>query len=260
MQEAQPRDGARLKSPSKQSWLKGRSERGGHGTLQTGGHLVDLLLLRGNQYRESTGTENKHFAKDLLARRQVDIREQRLFDVKKEAKIGFEELAEDFLRFYWERGRRSLNRAETSVKHLRTFFGGKRVVEITSEAIETYAATRLQQLSKLGRPTSPATVNRELAALGKMFTLAIRNKKVDKNPVAAVERFKEHNIWDRVWSPEEFQRLQESAPSYLRPIITMAYYTGMRRGEILNLRWNQVELKRGLLRLDGADTKRRKGG
>jgi integrase len=214
---------------------------------------------QGKQYRETTGTDDKQFAKDLLAKRQVEIREQRLFDVKKGTKIRFEELAQDFLRFYRERRRRSLNRAETSVKHLSTFFGGKRIIDITPEAIETYAATRLQQTSRLGRPTSPATVNRELAALSKIFTLAIRNKKADKNPMATVERLREHNVRDRVLCPEEFQQLLQAAPSHLRPVITMAYYTGMRRGEILNLRWSQVDLKGGLLRLGNADTKTQRG-
>src|ERR671922_241187 len=153
---------------------------------------------QGKQYRESTGTDNKHFARDLLAKRQVEIREQRLFDVKKEGKVSFEELAQDFLRFCHERDRRSLNRAETSVKHLSTFFGGKRIAEITPEAIEAYVTTRLQQHSKLGRPTRLATVNRGLAALSKMFNLAIRYKKADKNPIAAVERLLEHNVRDRV--------------------------------------------------------------
>jgi integrase len=215
--------------------------------------------FQGKQYRESTGTDNKHFARDLLAKRQVEIREQRLFDVKKEAKVSFEELAQDFLRFYHERDRGSLNRAETSVKHLSTFFGGKRLAEITPEAIEAYVAIRLQQHSKLGRPTRPATVNRELAALSKMFSLAIRHKKADKNPMAAVERLREHNIRDRVLSPEEFQRLLEALPSSLHLVIIIAYYTGMRRGEILNLRWHQIDLSKGLIRLEGVDTKTQKG-
>ena len=214
---------------------------------------------QGKQYRESTGTDNKHFARDVLAKRQVEIREQRLFDVKKGAKVSFEELAQDFLRFYHGRDRRSLNRAETSVKHLSTFFGGKRIAEITPEAIEAYVTTRLQQHSKLGRPTRPATVNRELAALSKMFSLAIRHKKADKNPIAAVERLLEHNVRDRVLSSEEFQRLLNASPVYLQPVIIMAYYTGMRRGEILNLRWHKIDLSKGLLRLEGVDTKTQKG-
>lgn len=79
------------------------------------------FTYEGKQYRESTGTDNKQFAKDVLAKRQVEIREQRFFDVKKGTKIGFEELAQDFLRYYQERGRKSLDRAGTSVKHLRGF-------------------------------------------------------------------------------------------------------------------------------------------
>ena len=216
-------------------------------------------FYQGKQYRESTGTDNKHFARDLLAKRQVEIREQRLFDVKKEAKVSFDELEQDVLRFYREQDRRSLNRAETSVKHLSTFLGGKRVAEITPEAIEAYVTTWLQQHPKLGRPTRPATVNRELAALGKMFNLAIRHKNADKNPIAAVERLQEHNGRDRVLSSDEFQRLLEALPSSLHPVITMAYYTAMRRGEILNLRWHQIDLSKGLIRLEGIDTKTRKG-
>jgi integrase len=88
-----------------------------------------------------------------------------------------------------------------------------------------------------------------------MFSLAIRHKKADKNPMAAVERLQEHNIRDRVLSPEEFQRLLEALPSSLHLVIIIAYYTGMRRGEILNLRWSQIDLSKGLIRLEGVDTK-----
>ena len=214
---------------------------------------------QGEQYRESTGTDNKQFAKDVLAKRQVEMREQRFFDVKKGAKVGFEELADDFLEFYRDRRRKSLERAETSVKHLQAYFGGKRSAEITPEAIEDYIKTRRQELSKLGKPTSPASINRELAALSKMFSLAIHHKKADKNPVMAVERLQEHNVRDRVLSLEEFQCLLDAAPNYLRPILLLAHDTGMRRGEILNLRWSQVDLKHGFIRLGELDTKTQEG-
>lgn len=92
-----------------------------------------------------------------------------------------------------------------------------------------------------------------------MLSLAIRQKKADKNPVAAVERLPEDNVRDRVLSPEEFQRLLDAAPGVLKAILLMAYDTGMRRGEILNLRWRQVDLRKGLIRLQGADTKTQEG-
>jgi len=152
-----------------------------------------------------------------------------------------------------------LTRAETGVKHLSTFFGDKRIAEITPEAIETYVSTRLQQHSRLGWPTRPVTVNRELAALSTMSNLAMRHKNADKNPMAAVERLREHNVQDRVLSSEEFQRLLDALPSSLHLVVIMAYYTGMRRGEVLNLRWNQIDLSKGLIRLEGIDTKTQTG-
>jgi integrase len=92
-----------------------------------------------------------------------------------------------------------------------------------------------------------------------MFNLAIRHKKADKNPMAAVERLREHKVRDRVLSWEELERLLKASPLYLRPVISMAYYTGMRRGEILNLRWHQIDLGKGLIRLEGVDTKTQPG-
>ena len=211
---------------------------------------MDLLFYEGKQYRESTGTDNKQFAKDGLAKRQVEIREQRFFDVKKGTKVGFEELAQDFLRYYRERGRKSLDRAGTSVKHLRGFFGNMHLTDITPEAIERHITVRLQQNTKLGKPTRPATVNRELAALSRMFTLAIRHKKADRNPVSGVERLQEHNKRDRILSPEELDQLLNASRTFLKPILMLDYYTGMRRGEILQLCWRQVDLKKGLIRLE----------
>lgn len=88
-----------------------------------------------------------------------------------------------------------------------------------------------------------------------MFTLAIRHKKADRNPVSGVERLREHNKRDRILSTGELDRLLNASRTYLKPILMLDYYTGMRRGEILKLRWNQVDLKKGFIRLETTDTK-----
>jgi integrase len=88
-----------------------------------------------------------------------------------------------------------------------------------------------------------------------MFTLAIRHKKADRNPVTGIERLQEHNKRDRILSTEEVDRLLNASRTYLKPILMLDYYTGMRRGELLKLRWNQVDLKKGLIRLETTDTK-----
>ena len=63
------------------------------------------------------------------------------------------------------------------------------------------------------------------------------------------------DVRDRILSAEEFQSLLKHAPAHLRPILLTAYYTGMRRGEILGLIWNKVDLPGRVIRLDAADTK-----
>jgi integrase len=76
----------------------------------------------------------------------------------------------------------------------------------------------------------------------------------------AVERLREHNVRDRVLSVEEFQRLLEAAPNDLRPILLLAHDTGMRRGEILNLQWSQVDLLHGFIRLGRQTPRPTRGG
>ena len=76
---------------------------------------------------------------------------------------------------------------------------------------------------------------------GTPFSLAMRESFVEKNPVWKVEMFKEKPR-DRVISYEEFETLISYLPDHTVDIVTVAYYTGMRRGEILSLKWNQVNL------------------
>jgi integrase len=116
-------------------------------------------------------------------------------------------------------------------------------------------------VDRRGRNPKPATVNRELACLRSMFNVArkglvrLPGGLPSENPVSSVKFLEEHNIRDRVLTAEEFQRMLDSSPGYLKPILYCAYHTGMRRGEILELTWDRVDLKAGFIRLKNTDTK-----
>jgi integrase len=75
------------------------------------------------------------------------------------------------------------------------------------------------------------------------------------NPVSAVKFLDEQNVRNRVLTPEEFHRMLELSLDYLKPVLQFAYYTGMRKGEILGLTWNRLDLKAGFIRLRAIDTK-----
>jgi integrase len=72
--------------------------------------------------------------------------------------------------------------------------------------------------------------------------------------VASISAESEHNERDVVRSPEELDRLRAVAPKWLQPLIIVAYDSGMRGGEIAQLRWSQIDLKAHVVKLASSDT------
>jgi integrase len=159
--------------------------------------------------------------------------------------------------------KRSWARDATSLNKLKKVFGGKCLADITPASIEHYKTLRRASTTMYGRPPTPATLNRELACLKHMFNVArkgllqLPGGLPSENSVSAVKFLDEHNILDRVLTAEEFQRMVDLSPDYLKPILTCAYYASMRKAEILGLTWDRVDLKVGFIRLRQVDTKTR---
>ena len=108
------------------------------------------------------------------------------------------------------------------------------------------------------KPLSAATVVRYLAALSHVFSVAIIDWQwALDNPVSKVRKPKEPKGRDRFLSDDERARLlaacRDSGEPYLYPVVILALSTGMRRGEIMNLRWSNIDLKQGRITL--LDTK-----
>lgn len=112
-------------------------------------------------------------------------------------------------------------------------------------------APRLSEMKqKLGKGRSPATVNRYLAALSHVFTMAVNEWEwMDDNPMRKVKRPTEPRGRVRYLSEEEKARLlkvvKASTVKELYPIVLLAISTGMRQGEILNLKWQDVDFEKG---------------
>jgi len=213
----------------------------------------------GHRKRERVGPD-KRLAETVLRKRKVEIAEGKFLDRQKPVTTTFDELAHAYLAYARE-NKRSWDRDMRSIKHLANVYTGKRLPEITPVEIERYKTLRLGGMDRLGRHPKPATVNRELACLRSMFNVArkglvhLPGGGPNENPVSRVKFFDEHNIRDRVLTAEEFQRMLDASPEYLKPILHCAYSTGMRRGEILELTWDRVDLKGGFIRLKDTDTK-----
>ena len=154
-----------------------------------------------------------------------------------------------------------MDRDATSIHKLSEVFGGKRLIDIAPATVERYKTLRMASTTMYGRPPTPATLNRELTCLKHMFNVArkgllnLPGGNPSDNPVSNVKFLDAHNILDRVLTAEEFQRMVNFSPEYLKPVLVCAYHTSMRKSEILELTWDRVDLKAGFVRLREADTK-----
>jgi excisionase family DNA binding protein len=131
------------------------------------------------------------------------------------------------------------------LQKLAGFFGDVLLSEITPCEIEKFKAT------SISRGLTKSTVNRYLAILRRMFNVAITWGKARENPVRQVKLYSEKdNLRERILSPDEEIRLLKNSPDHLAPILIVALNTGMRRGEILNLKWEQIDLKAREIRVE----------
>jgi integrase len=76
---------------------------------------------------------------------------------------------------------------------------------------------------------------------------------LDSLPAKGIDRLSENNERDRVLSPEEYTRLLAHCDDNLRPIVLIAYHTGMRRGEIFGLTWDMVGFEGGIFAPNARD-------
>jgi integrase len=103
-----------------------------------------------------------------------------------------------------------------------------------------------------------ATVNRELAALKRMFSLAVKGERLQRMPY--IEMLKENNARRGFFERDQFEAVRAHLPDYGRPAATFAYLTGWRlKAEILTLQWRRVDFRAGVVTLDVGSTKNRDG-
>lgn len=221
------------------------------GSLYQRGNIWWVKYYRnGRPIRESTGT-----AKETEARRFLKLREGQIAQGKRvmprTERLRFEELAGDFLTDYRVNEKRSLDKAERSVKHLLGTFAGWRAVDLTTADAQRYIEQRQAE------GASNATINRELAALKRMFNLAVRAEKLHSKPY--VPLLQEHNVRTGFFEADAFHSVLHHLPDYLRPVARFAYGTAWRKDEVLTLTWQQVDLKAGTVRLEPGTTKNREG-
>jgi integrase len=156
--------------------------------------------------------------------------------------------------------KRSYDRDKQIAGVLCEFFAGRTLKEIKKSDVEKFKKARLDSETRYERKRSPATVNRELAVLSAVLTLAVDDELIPSNPCRRVKPLRMDNQRSRYLTHDEEKGLLAAldGQEWLRNVVTMAVHTGMRRGEIFKLKWFDVDFQRGLIHVrdaKGKDTK-----
>ena len=202
--------------------------------------------VRGRRFRESSGSRSRTEAERLLQERLKAAAQGKPVGPSA-GKATFEQLAQILLDDYRVNARRSLERVDDALGHLRGFFDGVDAVEITSDRIASYISWRQEQ------GAASATINRELAALRRAFRLAQKAGMVAFRP--EISRLHEENQPKGFFEADQYRAVLEKLPEYLKPVIQTAYTTGWRiKSEILSRQKQHLDLQSGCLKLDREET------
>ncbi len=222
-------------------------------------YWIEYYNDRGERKRERIGPSKdaaeQRFRSILKART-----EGRHIDVDKSSRMNLSQLMEWYLRLPEVVSKASYERDRKSAKNLLRILGASlKVGELNIGLLESYQHVRLSEPSPkyLGQAIRPATVNREIACLKTAFSKAVKYNFIKTDPLIKLKLLPENNVREELLSQDQFERLLAECPEHIRPIVIVAYYTGMRKSELLNLTWNEVHIEQGFIRLKAEQTKTR---
>jgi len=183
-------------------------------------------------HREFAGS--KSAARKLYELRKTEVREGRWFPSARKRASLFDDLLADY-REAKEREGKEVQRGEYGYHRLLEAFGGRRADAIVARDVEVFRDRLMQALA-------PASVVRHLTLLRAILNRAIRDGRLTTLPTRGIKWPKENNRRVRCLSDSEEARLIRKLPARLRLLVVVDLNTGMRRGELLALRWKDIDL------------------
>src|SRR6184192_889009 len=211
------------------------------GTIYRRGHSWCVgFTVNGRRVRETVGP-NKKVAEKVLSLRMTQVLENRYLPPNRQlGRISFK----DFAQMYRERAGPLLKSIRTERNRVLAWareFGSRPLGQIARAEIEDWRREKMMRCR-------PATINRDLSRLRRMFSLAVEWELLEESPMAGIRFLRENNARTRYLSLQECQRLIASciAP-HIRALVGVALHSGMRLGEILNLRWYDLDFASGFI-------------
>ena len=223
------------------------------GQIRRRGDVYWIRYYRaGKRHEQSTRSTKRAAAERLLKLREGDV--ARGIPISPAiGRVTFDDAALDLENEYLANDRRSIVGLRVRIKiGLRPWFPGRRMANITTPDVRAFVTQRQTD------GAANATINLELSALKRMFTLACQAGKLLAAP--HIPMLRTDNVRRGFFEREQFQSVRRRLPAEVQRVVTFAFLTGWRvNSEVLTLQWHQVGLRAGIVRLDPGTTKNREG-
>jgi integrase len=187
----------------------------------------------------------------------VQKRENRFFEMMQDDSMTFSGLSEWYLNLNSVKKLASFGRYQSCIANFNSVFGDYQVGSIKPIDIEDY------QDSREAQGAAPATIDVELTIVGGMVRKAWDNDLISDRPVKAFRKVKNRlkigsNARTRILTISEYSSLKKEASEHVKSLLIAGFNTGMRKGELLNLKWSHIDRKNSMIRLPAEMTKEKK--
>lgn len=225
-------------------------------------HYRAKVRLKGYPQQSET-FRRKTDAQKWVQQTEAAIREGRHFKVSESKKRTLSEAIQRYIDTVLPQKPRSYDKQKSQLEYWDNLIGAYLLSDITPALVAEQRDKLANEKTKRQTKRSPSTVNRYLAVLSHLFTIALKEWSwVNDNPLNKVSKLKEPRGRVRYLSDDEREALlsecKKSKNPYLYTIVILGIATGARRSEILNLRWEDVDLKRGQIVLHDTKNKERR--
>jgi integrase len=233
-------------------------KRGSGSIFHRGGSLWIKWYRDGQPVRESVARALDTAPAEVTERDAQTLLNKRLGAVAagqpivlKADRVRVADLLDDLVVDYEVNGRRSIRRMKAAIAHLREALDPTRAESLDTARIRTY--TRDRQAAG----ASNATVNRELAALKRAYTLGMQARRIQLLPY--IPMLRENNARQGFFERDQFEAVIRHLPEPVRPVAAFAFVTGWRVSEVLGLTWDCVDFDAQMVRLEPGSTKNYEG-
>ncbi|MGD9639444.1 MAG: tyrosine-type recombinase/integrase [Alphaproteobacteria bacterium] len=195
-------------------------------------------------------TDAKNWANEI----ETAMFNKKYFPAAELRKKTFSELVERYIQDVLSKNHKKAYNNIPKLKWWQEELGIYCLSDITTSLIYDARQKLLNNPTKKGSLRSNATVNRYCAALSKLLNVAVNEWQwLENNPMQKIKKLKEPRGRVRFLSQDEKNALlkacKESASHHLYSIVYLALSTGARHGEIVNLKWKQVDFSRKVITL-----------